>query len=572
MGIENLTFADIQHLIAVKICLVAFIVIGFILIYYRAKPWFFLSLTGMLCAAAYLIFLDDLGLLFWGLQGDEVTVSAMYTTVARVGFFSDFAYHGLPPFYPPLYFWLFGFLGRLCGWNGLIMTKVGVAAAYLVLPLLMYGGQRLYWRFNADVKDRPGMIAFFLAPLLLLVLIDHDAFISKPYEVLAAAAAILWSVYLVLDVRGPIWHWRRAVIFGAAGGLIFMTYYLWLILVAIGLAFYGLTVAKSTQLKYYTRLAAVAIISLVVALPYLGPLLYSYARWGAENWQAAFFLPGGLAANFWIFQLISWKSLLMLGGIFVLFFYRRQTYIRILVCLLAAAYTWWLMGLVTLGIWQVPFQEFKGFMFFDRTILALALAFGVERVWLYFLPRLKNPVAPAAVLALAWCLLGVNLFFGGFTDAPDTQARRVQSRAMRPEVAPLVVFLQSDAASWRQLTLQSGINEIAAVVPLNSFIYFNQHNSHPAANFSQRYYYVRTLAAAKNSQEFYELCGQAPFGAIERLILFHQAGKYYVFFNLDEMIKGIKEEAVEIDDALVSEEYFTKRFDQKGFVVWEKKL
>ncbi len=570
MTAADLTFVDIQHLILVKLCLVVFIISGFVCLYYKIKPWIFLLITGACLAAGFYFFIDGLRLPFWGLTGDEVTVAAMYNTFAHGGWFSDFAYHSLPPFYPPLWFWLFAVWGKIFGLNGIVLAKLSVFCAYLILPIGLYLIQRLYWR-QSDAPAKPGVIAAFLAPLLLLVFIDHDAFISKPYEVLTAALAVLWAAFLLLEVSADRWNWKKYLVFGVAGGILFMAYYLWLVFAGLAMALAGLTVKKDRQIAYYLRLAAVAAITAIVSLPYLGPLVYSYITLGTENWQVAFFLPSGLQGNFYLFSLISWKNILMVAGAGTLIYCRKNKYLQSLLFLFAAIYAWWLMGLLTLLLAAAPFQEFKGFMFFERAILAFALAYGLERIWLWAGEKYKSSAWRPAVLSLGVLFLGANLFFGTFIDQPEVQQRLVESKKMRPEVAPLVEFLRQDIANRDKLTLQSGINEITAFVPVNSFIYFNQNNSHPAANFSQRFYYLKTMAAAGDADEFHQLCNDTPFGSIDRLILFRQDGRYYLFFNFNEMIKGIKEEAIAFSEELISYKYFDKIYDQNGFVVWLKK-
>jgi hypothetical protein len=571
---NELTYPDIQHFILIKFFFAVFIAGGLFFIFRRIKPWLFLILTGLLCAAAYYVFTDNLALSFWGLRGDEVTIAAMYNTFAHYGWFSDFGYIDLPPFYPPLWFWLFSLPGRLFSLSGIVLAKFSVFATLLFFPILGYAGQRLYWRWigkNEDLKDTPGIIAAFLAPLLVLMLSDQDSVIGKPYEIVTAFAAVFWTIFLILEVKKESWHWTRTVIFGLAGGIIFMSYYLWLIFAAIAVSLAGLEVEKKNQLKFYGRLLAVAAIALVASLPFLGPLVYAYAKNGAENWQTVLFTPNGLAANIYIFQLLTYKNILLAAGFFTLVTFRKNSYIKPLICLLLAAYAWWLMGLATLLFFQTPIQEFKPFLFFDRVILAIALAFGLEQAWLKFQNRPGTVSWQPAVLSLGLFFLGTNLIFGSFMDDPVVQSRRVQSREMRPEVGPLIDSLRADPEASKKLILQSGITEVYAFVPINNFIYFNQHNSHPAAGFSLRREYVKIFSQAATPKDFSELTGQTPFGPIGRLILFHDQNKYFIFLHLDEFIKGVKEEVIEIPERLITAEYFNKIYDQHGFVIWDRK-
>ena len=242
---QSLSYVDIQHIIAIKFCLIAFLVIGLFFIgdvgrvkqkvnkflfpsrgdkkgvkpflYKKAKPWVFLLVTGALSALAYAILVNNWGLLLWGLQGDEITIAAMYNTFIHQGFFSDFGYYTLPPFYPPLFFWIFSLPGRLFNWNGVVAAKFASFIFIFIFPILTYAVSRLYWRSSEPSRNQPGIIAAFLAPLLIFVLIDHSAIIGKPYELLAAMATVYWTAFLLLEVKKKHWRFKQAVIFGKAG-------------------------------------------------------------------------------------------------------------------------------------------------------------------------------------------------------------------------------------------------------------------------------------------------------------------------------------------------------------------
>ncbi len=57
--------------------------------------------------------------LLWGNQGDETFQIAFMQRVIAGEPFSDFFYKDLAPFYPPLYFWVFGTIGRVMNWDGI---------------------------------------------------------------------------------------------------------------------------------------------------------------------------------------------------------------------------------------------------------------------------------------------------------------------------------------------------------------------------------------------------------------------------------------------------------------------
>ena len=564
------SYFDIQPIILIKFILILFLVIGLILIFKKGKPWIFLLITGLLSALSYAVLINDSELMFGGLLGDEVTIAAMYNTFAHQGMLSDFGYSSLPPFYPPLFFWIFSFVGRIFDWNGVLIAKFASFISILIFPIVTYAIQRLYWRTNKELNRSPGIIAAFLAPLLIFVLIEPTSVFGKPYELIAAMATIFWAVFLLIETARQQWNWKKVFIFGLTGGIIFLIYYLWIIFAAIAILLAGMWVEKRFQWRFYKRLMQIALVCGVVGLPYLGPLVTSFLIHGAENWQAALFTLKGLTWQMPMFITISWQNILLLGGLVTLIIYRNHVYVRPLLFLFISAYIWWFMGLVTLYFFQVPIQEFKGFFFYSHTIIAIALAFGIEQLWHSASSKYIHQQWQTPVMLIALLFLSTNLIFGSYIDDPIVQQQVIKKPAVREEIVPLIQYLENDPNSSEKLTLQSGIVELSVFATINNFIYFNQHNNHPAAGFSLRRSYVKMLSRARNAEEFYALSQNTPYGKVERLIFFHEQNKYYVFLHLDEPMIGIKEEVIEIPDYLITGKYFKKVYDKAGFVIWER--
>ena len=164
------------------------------------------------------------------------------------------------------------------------------------------------------------------------------------------------------------------------------------------------------------------------------------------------------------------------------------------------------------------------------------------------------------------------MFFGFFIDDPVVQRRVVESRQLRPPVAKLIEYLATDIKQSKDLlVLHSGIGELNAFLPLNNFIYFNQHNSHPAAQFSSRYLYVQWLSLARDSKEFHQMAVNSPQGRIDRFIFFTEPDSkvYKVYFELDNFPNQIKNEIVEIPQHLLAEPYFFKVYENEQVVIFD---
>lgn len=259
----------------------------------------------------------------------------------------------------------------------------------------------------------------------------------------------------------------------------------------------------------------------------------------------------------------------------MLWYARTNIYIRVLFACFLASYVWQIMGLATVLFFDAPIQESKGFYFFNRTILAFTLAYALEKGWYWMKEKYsaRVPALPHTVAILGILFLGTNMIFGTFADDPVAQAERKIARSLRHTIHELVDFLKQDSKQKNNIvTFHAGIGELAAYLPVNSFIYFNQHNSHPAAQFTARKTYVEYLSLAKNPQEFYDLSKETWFGSIDRYIFFKHEGSpaYRVYFHLDAYPNGEQTGVIAIPKRLVVEPYFTKVYENDEFIVWDR--
>ena len=559
-----LALTDLHQLLLVKFCFFLFILFGAVAVYRRWKPSVFLLGFGVLSAAAYFFLIHGTKLMFWGLTADEVTIAAMYEIFAHGSVFSDFAYSALPPFYPPLWFQGFGLVGRLFNWNGVQIAKVGTMTTLALFPLGLYAIQRLYARYSGAVG---GVLASFFGAIFVLVVSDWDAVILKPYELVSATLVILWSVCLMSDIHRKTMTKTRVFFYGVGGGVLFLVFYFWFFLAAIGVALFHLFTRPSR--KMYVQFVVIGLIVLIVGSIYWLPLARAYHVSGAENWQLGFFVKDWIATHSVTGGSFSLKAVIFLGGLVSLVCLRKSVYIRSLLSLFVAGYVWQLMGITTLLLFSSPLQESKGFFFWNRTILALGAAYGFAQVyeWLskkYTFTRFHHQTA--GVLGVIF--FAPTMLFGTFADTPEVQEVRTRAMTLRPGVESLIAYLQGQERFSSRRVLTSGVPEVHAFIPLNTFLYFNQHNSHPAAHFSERLRYVRELALQTNPETFSQMVHQTPFGPIEAFIFYKGVSeKYPVYVVLDNFPNGIREEEIDIPRSLFDPQYFDTVYDNGDFVV-----
>ena len=561
-----MNFSDIQIYIIIKLILIAFAVVSIFLIYKKSKPIYFLMLAGIASAVSYAFFVNDMGLMFWGLQGDELTIAAMYNTFAKIGFGSDFAFHKLAPFYPPLFFWFFALIGKIMNWNGIITAKVASFSFLLTFPLLLYFLQKIFLKdFLKNQEKSFGKILFWLSPILIITILDKDLLIGKPYEIITGAATVFWFCGLVLIAQNKKITTKSILLYGITGGLIFMTYYLWIIFAAIALFVYGIIEKKKIFLTYFFNLFKIGLVTITVSLPFILPLLLNYLKNGIENWQTAFFMPNGLDLWLPMFKSISITNLILFGGFITLIYFKNNPFIKSLLYLFITAFVWWGIGMFCLLVFEKPLQEFRGFYIFAPTILTVATGFGIEKLWHRFnINENKNFYYTLTITGL---LIFISYsFFGFFIDDPLIKNRLIESKTIQKEISNLIKFLEKEPDSSSVLTLQTA-PQIMAFTPINNLIYFNQHNNHPGSIFSKRHTYVTSLSNSKTGEEFYEKIKNCPYGKLEQFILYGDEKNYYLFFHLNKIIDGIKEEIITINKKLFLPEYFEIKYNNNNYTV-----
>lgn len=563
----DLTFLDAQNIINIKICLVFFLVFSLLaLLTNKIKPWHFMLGGGLLLGLAYYFLSKNLVLPFWGLKGDELTISAMYTTFSQIGFGSDFSYHNLPPFYPPLFFWVTIFIGKFFSLSSIGMAKLGGIFAFTLFPIIFYLIQKLYWKKEAQIKNLE--ISLISAPFLIMVFVNVDEIFGKPYELFASAAALYWLIFFYLEVKKPNFSWLKILIFGLSGALIFMTYYLWIIFIVISLSLLGLTISKENQWQFFALCFCVLSLTIIFSLPFLFPLISSYLKYGTENWQTGFFTIDNINWRTLFFDKLDWKNLLMFFGFSAMIINYKDDKFKPLIACLTTVYLWWFMGLITLSFFKVPMQEFRGFLYFMPMILAIGLSFGLAQIWT-LLDSHKYGNKLKLVISLSGVLIFVNYsLMGSFLDDPIVRERLTESRVLEERFGKLSNYLKNQPGD--PITLNT-IPELTAFVPINNFIYFNQHNSHPAANFSQRYEFIKDLLKSKNADEFYKKTQTTAFGKIDRFILYRTGNRFPLFYHTDKMMKGVEENIYYLNDNLFSEKYFKLAYKFYDYEIWETK-
>ena len=281
-----LSLTTISILAWAKIIGFSFVFLGLYLIWTKKSVNYWLYSTALAVVLFYLVLAKDLQTMFGSNVGDELFILAYLskTLVGNLG--HDFYYDHLPQFYPPLYFWLTGILAKPLVTNAIGAAKLGVLATLMMWLLGAYYYQKFYWQKIYQEKFASKKIIenkwfWFLYPVLYFLSLDFSAIIFKPYEAISALFGILLLVYLARALWQKVWPKKYYVFFGISAGLVFLTFYFWFV-IFIPVILVLIFVTKNIKLNL-SRLLKIFLVFLPLALVFVGPLVWSYIKYGVER-------------------------------------------------------------------------------------------------------------------------------------------------------------------------------------------------------------------------------------------------------------------------------------------------
>ena len=518
-------------------------------------------LAGLSLAVTYLILIVGSQLTWWGLQGDEIFVTANLRRMAGFDWFSDFFYAQLPPFYPPLYFWLVGGFAGMLGLNGIRAAQLGVCAVLFFTPVVAYLWQR--WQQQADAPADPlPAWRHLVVALSVLLVSDWTAVIFKPYEYLSAVLVVLWTASLLQHLTHCSGRDRCTWRYGLTGGLLLLTYHFWFFIAVIAVALHLALFPKFFLLKC-KKLSLIGGLMAAVSAAYTIPLVLSFARYGIENWQSAFFIFSDF--DFYLpFTAPSVFGLFSTVGIVTILALRRRPYVAALGLLLVACYLWQLLNAFGLIFFSQTMLPSKPFLFLGGATLSVAAGYGIGE---WASRRLRTRTTMLGAFLLAWVLVSSQLLGGAFLNRSEVREQlRAMQQPLRAEFAEIIPQLSAVLELQNLTILSSGVPQLSAYLPLHYYISYNAHFSHPAAEFSKRLEYLRWLAASATPQEFAQRVQHPAVGTIDALLLYKHADYYPLLFWVDAFPNGGRELEIRIPARLIDRQYFDTVFEDKTFI------
>ncbi|MGE2837220.1 galactan 5-O-arabinofuranosyltransferase [Mycobacterium sp. SMC-4] len=505
-------------------------------------------------------------LYLFGISVDQQFRTEYLTRLADSPTLNDMTYIGLPPFYPPGWFWLGGRLAALTGTPAWEMFKpwsiISITIA-IVLALVLWAA----------------MIRFEYA-LVVSTATAAAALAYSPAEPYAAIIAVLLPPVFVLawsGLRGGSRHggWAAVIGTGIFLGVAALFYTLLLAYAALTLTVMALLVAASRRhWEPLLRLAAIAGISGLIALIGWGPYLLAAARGTpAETGTAQHYLPkDGAELSFPMLQFTLLGALCMLGTVWLVVYARSSARAGALGVAVLTVYLWSLLSMLTtlVGTTLLSFRLQPTL----TILLAAAGAFGFIEVTRAAAARVQRTNAGKVVaVATAIGALGAVTFS---QDIPDvlrsdivvayTDTDGYGERADRRPPGAEQYYREVDARI--QEVTGKPRNETVVLTADYSFLSFypyygfqglTSHYANPLAQFEQRAAAIESWARLEDADAFIEALDALPWEP-PTVFLMRRGANDTLTLRLAEDVypnqPNVRRYHVSLDDALFDDPRF----------------
>ena len=445
-----------------------------------------------------------------GLASDQSFRTAAVTRFADSWQLSDYTMKGLPTYYPPAYFWVLGRAASLLGADPWRLLKVGAVLTALLAPVLTF----LLWR-----RLVPDRVASLLA---LAALVVHNAY--EPYAWLVLVAIVPWWLEVAYGLRRDGLKPAHPLFLGAIGALLILTYwYFFALLVlawAVHLAFQRASgrVEKGSLRRALVVLAIAGAASAVYWVPLVASVLRAdHPQFLVNRW----FNAGHGALPLPMLEATLVGAVSLLGLVYLVWAARSDALARGLLTFLIAGYLWYLIGGLA-AVHDHPLLSFRG-----KPLTSMVLVIGgiLALVRLAeLLPARWHRGDTARVLA-AVCFVAGAFVAQTFV----TEVRGSELTATARETSPPDVALPAPSAEELQQLVERGVGDhptllsvrvdILALYPNYSFIPWNAHYSHPAAEFARRAAFLEELSQQTDPSQFAAMVADNEYGRIDAFVL-----------------------------------------------------
>jgi galactan 5-O-arabinofuranosyltransferase len=276
-----------------------------------------------------------------GISVDQAFRTEYLTRLTDTAGPHDMTYYGLPPFYPPGWFWIGGRLAALTGTPAWEMFKpwaiISITAAVAMALVLWAAMIRFEYALIVATATAAATLAY------------------SPAEPYAAIITVLLPPVFVLawsGLRGATRNggWAAVIGVGVFLGIAGLFYTLLFLYAAFTLAIMGALLAVARRrVEPLLRLVVIAVISGAIALLGWGPYLVAAINGEpADSGTAQHYLPSaGAQLEFPMLRLTLLGALCMLGALWLVWRARSSTRAGALTVAVLAVYAWSLLSMLT---------------------------------------------------------------------------------------------------------------------------------------------------------------------------------------------------------------------------------
>ncbi|SDJ69733.1 arabinofuranosyltransferase [Streptomyces indicus] len=474
-------------------------------------------LLGALPTAILALPLHGTPLYLGGLASDNQFRTQYVTRYAAGAGLADYNFDGLPPLYPPAWFWLTGRAADLAGVEAWTAYKPAAITTMALGTALAHG---LWTRI---VRPR---LALPLAVATLLSAFQAPAFgVHEPYAwlVVAPMPPLAVLAYRALAARRT----PRAALLGCGLylGLASLTYTLLAAFWAFALTVMAATLARRhgprTQLL---RLLTVAGTALPLILVVWGPYLAAALPAGMPRNPALRFIPVQQTSFPLPMTEVSVTGLLCLAGtVWLLARARRDTLARALLLLVGACYLWCLLSQLAV-LAGASLLSFRVHPVLFAALYAAGVCAAAAAV-----RRLREQARPVAVAAVA-TVLALSVV----QNVPvHLREEFDHARGPRPPADLIRTIGQLTGRPPQDLTVLTDQYRLLSGAPFHGYLTAEPVYAHPLADFAGRTEEVRRWSRLDDPAAFTARLDHGPYDAPDVFVLRRTAGAYAIGLGRD---------------------------------------
>ncbi|MFH1373632.1 MAG: arabinofuranosyltransferase [bacterium] len=472
-----------------------------------------------------------------GCWGDQKFRMAMILKFSTWWIPGDFYYKDLPSFYPPVYYYLLSLGARILSVEAFKMIKVGSIVIYLVGPTVLY----LMWR---QMLSRNRALLVVLATFLFCSQ-GKIMPLSAPHAFVANAMFIPWWLYYIEQVKRPLRGRRQYLVGALIGAAIFSTYiypfFIGAFLLLLRATFLRKWVARGeSQFRWKSALTVLSF-SAVLSAPFWLPLLISLITFGSGASERGWHHMGSTGILF-SFQSFSIPGMAFLAALYYLLRHRVSPVYRALLMLTGATMVFYLPG-AFLGAVGEPVNLIKANEFM---IVMAGPVVGLAAAAMVRAGRLHHRRGLATVVVIGLLSLVFLHNFNGLIKHPMVKTART-TRAPGCGVDP------GEMSSRVGSVFLTAQEELFAFYPVYAFIAINQHYSHPASQYLDRYRMLHLLQGISDPGLFHLALRHNRFDAVDYFLPRQKEGQFQILLALSNYPNRYSHQTLVYDTTLLSD-------------------